>query len=114
VTLRQFDPERFSKPDILALTAKVKVHLDDSLTTRYPRGIPNRIVITLNDGRVLTKEVEFPRGHNLNPMTDQEVEAKLRAMVEPRYGKEKANRILAACWSLENCKDAGELVRLVA
>src|SRR4051794_22010990 len=49
VTLRQFDPERFSKSDILALTAKVKVHLDDALSTRYPRGIPNRIVITLND-----------------------------------------------------------------
>lgn len=114
VTLRQFDPERFSKPDILALTAKVKVHLDDSLTTRYPRGIPNRISITLDDGRVLTKEVEFPRGHAMNPMSDAEVEAKLRAMVEPRYSKQKADRILATCWGLENLKDAGEVVRLVA
>jgi 2-methylcitrate dehydratase len=116
VTLKQFDPERFGKSDILALTAKVKVHLDDTLTPRYPRGIPNRIVVTLADGRVLTKEVEFPRGHNLNPMTDAEVEAKFRAMAEPRYGKEKADRILAACWRLESANEdaAAALVRLVA
>ena len=71
-------------------------------------------MVTLADGRVLTREVEFPRGHNLNPMTDAEVEAKFRAMVEPRYGKEKADRILAACWKLEELSDAGALVRLVA
>jgi 2-methylcitrate dehydratase len=113
VTLRQFDPERFTRPDILALTAKVKVCLDDSLTPRYPHGIPNRIVVTLNDGRVLSKEVEFPRGHAMNPMSDAEVEAKFRAMVEPRYGKAKADGILAACWKLEELKEAGELIRLV-
>src|SRR5262245_24039780 len=114
VTLRQFDPERFTRPDIVGLTGRVKVHLDDALTPRYPRGIPNRIVITLNDGRVLTKEVEFPRGHNLNPMSDAEVETKFRAMVEPRYGKAKADRILTTCWKLEELKESGERVRLVA
>src|SRR4029077_4855954 len=43
VTLKQFDPERFTAVDVVALTAKVKVHLDDALTPRYPNGIPNRI-----------------------------------------------------------------------
>ena len=33
-------------------------------------------------------------------------------MVEPRYGKEKADRILAACWKLEELSDAGALVRV--
>src|SRR5207302_10289287 len=41
VTLRQFDPERFTAADIVALTARLKVRLDDSLTPRYPHGIPN-------------------------------------------------------------------------
>ena len=31
-------------------------------------------------------------------------------MVEPRYGKEKADRILAACWKLEELKEPGDLV----
>jgi 2-methylcitrate dehydratase len=114
VGLKQFDPERFTAPDVVALTAKVKVHLDDALTPRYPKGIPNRIVVTMDDGRTFAREVEFPRGHAMNPMTDEEVESKFRGMVEPRYGKEKADRILAACWELEELKQAGDLIRLVA
>lgn len=114
VTLRQFDHERFTAPDIVGLTAKVKVHLDDALSTRYPRGIPNRIIVTLNDGRQLVQEVEFPRGHAMNPMSDEEVEAKLRRMVEPRLGKQKADRILETCWQLEKLSSPAELVKLVA
>ena len=33
---------------------------------------------------------------------------------KPRYGKAKADRILAACWKLEELKEAGELIRLVS
>ena len=56
---------------------------------------------------------EFPRGHAENPMTDAEVEHKFRTLVEPRYGQERADRILAACWNLEKLREAGDLIRLV-
>lgn len=113
VTLKQFDPERFTAPDILGLLTKVKIHLDDSLTPRYPRGIPNRIVVTLQDGRQFTHEVEFPRGHAGNPMTDGEVETKFRTLVEPRYGKGTADSVLAKCWKFEDAKEAGSLLGLL-
>jgi 2-methylcitrate dehydratase len=113
VTERQFAPARFTDPALLELVAKTRVHRDALLNQRYPRGIPNRLTVTLADGRQLVREVEFPRGHALNPMTDAEVEQKFRRLVEPRLGKEKADRILAACWNLEKLKAAGELVRLV-
>src|SRR5204863_4908520 len=87
VTLATFDEARFTDPALVALTGKVKVRLDDALTPRYPRGIPNRITVTLADGRTVVEEVEFPRGHALNPMTDAEVERKFRTLVEPKYGK---------------------------
>ncbi len=61
----------------------------------------------------MVKEVEFPRGHARNPMTDGEVEHKFRTLVEPRYGKERADKILAACWALEKLAHAGDLLRLV-
>jgi 2-methylcitrate dehydratase len=113
VTLRQFDPERFAATDVLQLLTKVKVHLDDSLTPRYPRGIPNRIVVTLNEGRVLTKEVEFPRGHAGNPMTDAEVEAKFRALVQPTYGKDRADAVLAKCWEFDKLAGPREVLALL-
>lgn len=112
VFLHQFDPERFTAPDIVSLVSKVKVHLDNSLTPRYPKGIPNRIVITMTDGRQFSKEVEFPRGHAGNPMTDEEVIAKFRRTVEPRYGKERASAILERCWEFEKATKVGELLAM--
>jgi 2-methylcitrate dehydratase len=112
VYLHQFDPERFTAPDIVNLTAKVHVHLDDALTPRYPKGIPNRIVITLTDGRQFTKEVEFPRGHAGNPMSDDEIVAKFRRMVEPRYGGARADQILDRCWNFERIANVTELLNL--
>jgi 2-methylcitrate dehydratase len=113
VTEASFQESRFTEPGVLALTGKIKVHRDAQLNERYPRGIPNRLTVTLADGRKLVKEVEFPRGHSHNPMTDAEVEHKFRMLVEPRYGKEKADRILAACWALDRLTAAGDLIRRV-
>ncbi|HTU16593.1 MAG TPA: MmgE/PrpD family protein [Gemmataceae bacterium] len=113
VTDAQFAPSRFTDPTLLALVAKIKLHRDAALNARYPHGIPNRLTVTLSDGRTLVREVEFPRGHAQNPMSDAEVEHKFRSMVEPRYGKERADRILAVCWELEKLKEAGELIRLL-
>ena len=49
----------------------------------------------------LAREVEFPRGHAHNPMTDAEVEKKFRTMALARYGQERVERMLAACWELD-------------
>ncbi|GIW78841.1 MAG: propanediol utilization protein [Gemmatales bacterium] len=113
VTLAQFEPERFTDPALLDLVAKVEVHRDADLSRRYPKGIPNRITVTTEDGQKFVKEVEFPRGHAENPMTDEEVERKFRTLVEPRYGKEKAQAILAACWELDKLANARDLVQLL-
>ena len=76
VTLATFDEERFTDPDARgASPARSRFTSTTPCSTRYPRGIPNRITVTLADGRKLTREVEFPRGHAGNPMTDAEVEA---------------------------------------
>jgi 2-methylcitrate dehydratase len=114
VTLDQFEPRRFTDPSLLALVAKVQVHRDAALSARYPNGIPNRLTVTLNDGRRLVREVEFPRGHAHNPMTDAEVEQKFRTLVEPRYGPQKASQMLAVCWKLDELKSMKDLIDLFA
>lgn len=112
VYLETFDEARFTDPELVALTGKVKVHLDDELSKRYPKGIPNRLTITLADGSKLVQEVEFPRGHAGNPMTDAEVETKFRRAVEPKYGKAKADEVLGRCWELEKLTSVTDLIRL--
>lgn len=113
VTLETFEPRRFTDPALIAFTARVKVHLDDELTKGYPRGIPNRLTLTLTDGSQRTLEVAYPRGHAGNPMTDQEVEAKFRRLAEPKYGRQRTDAILARCWDLESLTNVRELVELV-
>jgi 2-methylcitrate dehydratase len=102
VTLASFSPERLADAALFDLVAKVKVHRDADLSARYPVGIPNRLTVTLDDNRQFVCEVEFPRGHAKNPMTDEEVEHKFRSTVEPAYGKKRATKILKRLWKMES------------
>jgi 2-methylcitrate dehydratase len=112
VTLDSFDDAHLNHAALLDLVAKIKVLRDAGLTARYPKGIPNRLTITLQSGKQLVKEVEFPRGHAGNPMTDAEVEHKFRAMVAPRYGKERTETLLAGLWRMEETGHASSLVQM--
>jgi 2-methylcitrate dehydratase len=112
VTTATFEHTRFTDPELVRFTGLVKVRHDVTLDLRYPRGIPNRVTVTLSDGKSFVREVEFPRGHAGNPMSDEEVEDKFRRMVEPRYGKAKADAILKQCWNLEKLTNVTELLQL--
>ncbi len=114
VGLSSFDDAHLNNAELIALTQRVKLHRDASANSRYPRGIPNRLVVKLSSGRLLEKEVEFPRGHSGHPMTDGEVERKFRTLVEPEYGKARADEALRLCWHLEELNDVASLLNLFA
>jgi 2-methylcitrate dehydratase len=112
VTLDSFSDARLRDESLLALVAKIQIHRDAALTARYPRGIPNRLVATLADGKQVTAENEFPRGHDQNPMTDDEVEAKFRRLAKGRLDESKTNRVLELCRSLDQLPNVEELMGL--
>ncbi|MBX7104797.1 MAG: MmgE/PrpD family protein [Gemmataceae bacterium] len=112
VGLKSFDDDRLADEKLIELTNRVKLHRDADCNRRYPNGIPNRLTVTMRDGKTHVKEVEFPRGHAGNPMTDAELETKFRKVVEPVYGKAVADKVLAACWKFEDLKNAADVVRM--
>ncbi len=112
VTLASFDDDRLHDEALLSLVAKIKIHRDAKLTARYPRGIPNRIVVTLTDGKTLTAENEFPRGHDQNPMSDDEVAAKFHRMAEGLLDSSGQQGVLDSCWRLEELDRVGALFSL--
>ena len=57
--------------------------------------------LVLKSGQRKEVRVEYHRGHWRNPMTDAEVEAKFRALVEPRYGRATADAVLDRCWKFD-------------
>jgi 2-methylcitrate dehydratase len=112
VGLKSFDDDRLADEMLIELTNRVKLHRDADCNRRYPNGIPNRLTVTMRDGKSFVKEVEFPRGHAGNPMTDAELETKFRKVVEPVYSKAVADKVLAACWKFEDLKNAADVVRM--
>jgi 2-methylcitrate dehydratase len=115
VTQDSFAPARFTDDRLLQIVAKVKVKADPELNAMYPeKGIPNRVTVTLKNGEKLVSEVAAPRGHALNPMTDQEVTAKFLSMATKVLGPAEVDEALERLWSLENERDLTDLLALFA
>jgi 2-methylcitrate dehydratase len=113
VTNRQFEPERFTAPEVLALLPNVKVERNADLTAMYPGAVANIVHVELKDDRKLTKRVDYPLGHAKNPLKDSEVESKFLFLVAPALGREGAERVLKHVWKLDEAKNIKELMRLV-
>ncbi len=107
VGLESFDDAHLKNAPLLELTNRVKLHRDASANARYPKGIPNKLTVTMKDGRTFVKEVEFPRGHAYNKMNDAEVEKKFRGCAQSRYDEPTVAAIVKNTLSMETLtKDA--------
>jgi 2-methylcitrate dehydratase len=102
VTALQFTPERLRDPALLDLVARTRVVEDAKLTAGYPTGIPNRVTVTLDDGRKLVAEVSFPPGHDRNPLSDEQLAVKFHDLVDPVLGRSRGAEIVDRVSRLEN------------
>ena len=112
VTEKQFQPARFTDPAIWKFLENVTVERNDELTSLYAKAVANIVHVTLQDGRVLTKRVDYPLGNAFNPVSDQQLEGKFNALVVPELGEAGAQMILAAGWKLDEAKNSSELMKL--
>ena len=113
VSAAQFTDERLADPGLLDLVARTSVVEDPALTAGYPVGIPNRVSVTLDDGRVLVKEVVFPPGHDKNPLTDDQLAAKFRGLAEPSLGADRVESLLSRLRGIENNPRPHDLITLL-
>jgi 2-methylcitrate dehydratase len=112
VTDKQFQSERFMDPTIWKFLENVKVERNDELSALYAKAVANIVHVTLQDGRTLTKRVDYPLGNAFNPVSDKQLEGKFNALVVPFLGEERAQKIVAAGWNLEEAKNPSELMKL--
>jgi 2-methylcitrate dehydratase len=113
ITGRQFSAKRFSDPELLALTRRVKVERNAELTSRYPNAVANIVRVRLSDGRTLAEQVDYPHGHAENPLTDSEVEAKFRQLSDRVIGGSRAEAALRWMWQIEEHATPRKLWRLM-
>jgi 2-methylcitrate dehydratase len=112
VGLPQFSEERIADPALLDLVSRTEVRELPEFSARYPASTPNRIEVTLRSGESVVREVEFPRGHSGNPMTDEEVEAKFGRLAEGELPPQRQSEVLRRLWALETEADPSSLLAL--
>ncbi|TDR89797.1 MmgE/PrpD family protein [Enterovirga rhinocerotis] len=107
--IADFEMPRVMAPEAVALRARVRGELDASL----PPGASS-VEIVLSDGRRLVETVVHPRGSIERPMSDRDVEDKLRTIAEGRVSAETLDRIVDLVWHLDEQPEIATLMRLAA
>jgi 2-methylcitrate dehydratase PrpD len=70
-----------------------------------------RMTIILRDGTTLEHVVHANRGTPDNPLSDDDLDAKLRSIAVPRLGVPDTNELLARCWDLHVTPRASDVLR---
>lgn len=107
--LAQFSDAAVAQPLVQALGGKVCFTDDEHLSVDAAR-----VVVTLAGGQPLSAAVDFARGCLERPLSDDDLEAKLKELC--RYGQSGCHTepLIDAIWSLEQASDAGALMKLAA
>lgn len=105
-TIEQFQPLRVSDPEIQRLMALTEIRTDRVLgPTDYPS-----IEVVFDDGRCEYRDVPFAKGAPEAPISDDELNDKAMALLEPVLGAAAARAWVDAVWFLEDCPDFSVLV----
>jgi 2-methylcitrate dehydratase PrpD len=93
-------------PAVLALRARVSTVSDETLDKAAAV-----VTVTLADGRVLAREVAHATGSLERPLTDADIENKVRELAPRAFSDCHAWDIIELAWSLERLNDANALLR---
>lgn len=107
--LEDFSDSAVMDPALRMLGAKVKFRDDDSFTIDAAR-----VVINRENAPTIESSVAIARGALGCPLSDQDIETKLRDLC--RYGRSDCNPepLIDAVWALEKLDNANALMRLAA
>jgi 2-methylcitrate dehydratase len=105
-----FEPSKFTDPVILDLIERITVEPDLSIPEWGKQGISE---ITTKDGRKFTKRVDNPHGFGNDPLTDQELETKFKAMAIKYMPRTQIKRLFETIWNIEKSDDIRKLTKLM-
>jgi len=96
-------------PGVQAFGEKVAVEEDSAIPVEAAA-----VEVRTADGRTLGHAVAHARGSLARPMTDGEIETKVRELARTGAPGVDVDRLIAAVWDAEALDDAGALARLAA
>lgn len=112
VTPESFSRARFADADVLELIGRMDVEILDEFSNQSPAIRNCRLEAVAKDGS------EFVAHHKLTAAdieagpTDEELVGKFRMLTAPLYSQRAQDRLIDACWELENCENIADIVSL--
>jgi 2-methylcitrate dehydratase len=100
----QFTPERINRSDVQALMKKVLAKPNQAYTEQYPRRMPAKITVRLQDGTIFEHEVQDYPGLPCHPFTWEDSVEKFDQLVTGRIDDYLSEDIKDAVRSLENIR----------
>ena len=101
--MQEYEINGTTNEEILDLTRKVTVEVDDEMSVNFPEKQTASVEVTTTAGMVYYEEVDYPKGEPENPMSVDEVKEKFVSltMFSGRSAKE-ADEIFDAVMDIEN------------
>ena len=101
--------DRIRDPAVAALRDRIDACSDPSV-------LPDsaEVSVLLQDGEIVSQNVEHCIGSVAKPMTDRELERKFRDLAEGVIGLRKTETLLESCWQLDTLEDAGAIASAAA
>lgn len=106
----QFSPEKYNDPRVRELIDKVILEGDKELDLVRPSGISE---IVTKQGERYDRRVDYPKGHPLNPMTDEEVVEKFQSMAARYMSQAQVDQVTSTVFGLDELDDIARLNSLM-
>ncbi len=98
---------------IRAQLKKVEVVADPEVEKAFPALQRVIVNIATTDGRMLTKQLDYPKGDPRNPLSDAEIEEKFAALAEGVLSSGAQKKLKDAIWKLEKVSSVSKLMALM-
>jgi 2-methylcitrate dehydratase PrpD len=105
--IAEFTDERVNDERVRALRRRVRLVSDETIPT-----VAAQVRLTLADGTVEELTQSAARGSDANPLSDDDLEAKLRAAVAQLKPGFDAEPLIAAIWGLDKSDDVSGLTSM--
>jgi 2-methylcitrate dehydratase PrpD len=107
-----FTRENIHRPDVRELMTKVDWVVDEEFERRYPEHYSCAVTVTMEDGTEYTSVIDDPKGDYRNPVTQEQLEDKFRALAGRELDAGRVERIVALLKSIHEVEDISELFSL--
>lgn len=109
---KTFTMEYVNDPRIRGLMPKITARVDERLDREF-RADPNqwshRLTIQMADGRIITRQVDYPIGDFKNPFDREMADRKFRLIAEETLGTECTAALVEKLHALETLEDVNQL-----